>query len=52
MRPCNSGVRHAHRFGSIKARMGVTHFLIKTLRRVATEMTLHVVSYNLRLVAS
>jgi hypothetical protein len=29
------------------ARMGATHFLIKTLPRVATEMALHVLAYNL-----
>lgn len=27
--------------------MGVTHFLMKTLPRVAAEMALHVLSYNL-----
>jgi transposase len=31
-----------HPFGTIKARMGATHFLTKTLPRVATEMALHV----------
>jgi transposase len=36
-----------HPFGTIKARMGATHFLTKTLPRVATEMALHVLSYNL-----
>jgi transposase len=36
-----------HPFGTIKARMGATHFLMKTLPRVATEMALHVLSYNL-----
>jgi hypothetical protein len=30
-----------------KARMGATHFLMKTLPRVATEMALHVLAYNL-----
>jgi len=29
------------------ARMGATHFLMKTLPRVATEMALHVLAYNL-----
>jgi len=28
-------------------RMGATHFLIKTLPKVATEMALHVLAYNL-----
>jgi Transposase DDE domain len=36
-----------HPFGTIKARMGATHFLMKTLPRVATEMVLHVLGYNL-----
>ena len=36
-----------HPFGTIKARMGATHFLIKTLPRVASEMALHVLAYNL-----
>ena len=36
-----------HPFGTIKARMGATHFLTKSLPRVATEMALHVLAYNL-----
>src|SRR6516164_3060057 len=36
-----------HPFGTIKARMGATHFLMKRLPRVATEMALHVLAYNL-----
>nr|MBC8157999.1 transposase [Alphaproteobacteria bacterium] len=36
-----------HPFGTIKARMGATHFLTKTLPRVSTEMALHVLAYNL-----
>ena len=36
-----------HPFGTIKARMGATHFLMKTLPRVATEMALSVLAYNL-----
>jgi hypothetical protein len=36
-----------HPFGTIKARMGATHFLMKTLPRVAGEMALHVLAYNL-----
>ena len=36
-----------HPFGTIKARMGATHFLMKTLPRVATEMALLVLAYNL-----
>jgi hypothetical protein len=33
-----------HPFGTIKARMGATHFLMKTLPRVAGEMALHVLA--------
>ena len=36
-----------HPFGTVKARMGATHFLMKTLRKVATDMALHVLAYNL-----
>ena len=36
-----------HPFGTIKARMGATHFLMKRLHNVAAEMALHVLSYNL-----
>ena len=36
-----------HPFGTMKARMGATHFLMKTLPKVATEMALHVLAYNL-----
>ena len=36
-----------HPFGTIKARMGATHFLCKTLPKVAAEMALHVLAYNL-----
>jgi transposase len=36
-----------HPFGTIKARMGATHFLMETLPRVAAEMALHVLAYNL-----
>jgi transposase len=36
-----------HPFGTIKARMGATHFLMKTLPHVRTEMALHVFAYNL-----
>jgi hypothetical protein len=37
-----------HLFGTIKAWMGATHFQTKTLRRVSTEMSLHVLAYNLK----
>jgi transposase len=36
-----------HPFGTLKARMGATHFLMKRLPKVATEMALHVLAYNL-----
>jgi Transposase DDE domain len=36
-----------HPFGTIKARMGATHFLTKTLPKLAAEMALHVLAYNL-----
>lgn len=36
-----------HPVGTIKARMGATHFLMKTLSRVVTEIALHVLAYNL-----
>jgi transposase len=41
-----------HPFGTIKARMGATHFLMKTLPRVAAEMALHVLAYNMTRVMS
>ena len=37
-----------HPFGTIKAWMGATHFQMKTLKKVATEMALHVLAYNLK----
>ena len=37
-----------HAFGTIKHWMGWTHFLTKTLARVRTEMSLHVLAYNLK----
>ena len=36
-----------HPFGTMKARMGATHFLMQRLPKVATEMALHVLAYNL-----
>jgi hypothetical protein len=36
-----------HPFGTLKMRMGATHFLMKRLPNVATEMALHVLAYNL-----
>ena len=37
-----------HTFGTLKAWMGATHFLTKTLPKVKTEMSLHVLAYNLK----
>ncbi len=37
-----------HPFGTIKSWMGATHFLSKSLERVRTEMSLHVLAYNLK----
>jgi transposase len=37
-----------HPFGTLKAWMGSTHFLTKTLSRVSTEMSLHVLAYNFK----
>lgn len=37
-----------HPFGTLKAWMGHTHFLMRTLPRVSTEMSLHVLAYNLK----
>jgi Transposase DDE domain len=41
-----------HPFGTMKARMGATHFLMKTLPNVAAEMALHVLAYNMTRVMS
>ena len=37
-----------HPFGTLKAWMGSTHFLMKRLPNVKTEMSLHVLAYNLK----
>jgi hypothetical protein len=37
-----------HPFGTIKNWMGATHFQMKTLERVSTEMSLHVLAYNMK----
>jgi len=37
-----------HPYATLKAWMGSTHFLTKTLPRVSTEMSLHVMAYNLK----
>ena len=50
-RPDAMRVRRAtveHAFGTLKAWMGATHFKTRTLDRVRTEMSLHVLAYNLK----
>ena len=37
-----------HVFGTLKHWMGSTHFLTRTLANVGTEMSLHVLAYNLK----
>ena len=37
-----------HPYGTLKLWMGSAHFLTKTLDRVGTEMSLHVLAYNLK----
>jgi hypothetical protein len=37
-----------HPFGTIKSWMGATHFQMKRLKKVGTEMALHVLAYNLK----
>jgi len=37
-----------HPFGTIKSWMGSTHFQMKTLPRVSTEISLHVLAYNMK----
>ena len=49
--PDAMGVRRQtveHPFGTFKSWMGSTHFLTRTLKRVRTEMSLHVLAYNLK----
>jgi hypothetical protein len=37
-----------HPFATLKAWMGSSHFLTKTLEKVKTEMSLHVLAYNMK----
>ena len=37
-----------HPFGTLKDWMGATHFLTRSLDRVSTEMSLHVLAYNMK----
>ena len=41
-----------HAFGTLKAWMGATHFRTRTLDKVRTEMSLHVLAYNLKRVVA
>ena len=52
--PKSMRVRRAtveHPFGTLKAWMGATHFKTRTLEKVRTEMSLHVLAYNLKRVS-
>jgi transposase len=46
MRVRRATVEHA--FGTLKAWMGATHFRTRTLEKVRTEMSLHVLAYNMK----
>ena len=41
-----------HPFGTIKARIGATHFVTRRLRNVRTEMALNILAYNLKRLVS
>jgi transposase len=41
-----------HTFGTLKHWMGASHFLMKTKAHVSTEMSLHVLAYNMKRVMS
>jgi len=50
-RPDAMRIRRAtveHAFGTLKAWMGVTHFNTRTLDKVRTEVSLHVLAHNLK----
>jgi hypothetical protein len=50
-RPDSMRTRRAtveHPFGTIKSWMGATHFQTRTLPHVSTEMSLHVLAYNMK----
>ena len=54
-RPDAMRIRRAtveHPFGTLKAWMGATHFKTRTLDKVRTEMSLHVLAYNLKRVVA
>lgn len=51
MRPGAMRIRRQtieHPFGTIKYWMGARHFLTRTPDRVSTEMSLHVLAYNMK----
>lgn len=37
-----------HPFGTLKAWMGATHFLAKTLAKVKTAISLYILTYNIK----
>jgi len=37
-----------HPYGTIKSWMGYTHFQTRTIEKVSTEMSLHVLAYNMK----
>jgi hypothetical protein len=37
-----------HPFGTIKMWMGATHFLMRRFKNVSTEISLHILAYNLK----
>ncbi|PTW47765.1 DDE family transposase [Rhodovulum kholense] len=41
-----------HPFGTLKARMGHTHFLTRRLKNVRSEMALNVLAYNIKRVVA
>ena len=41
-------IRCGKPFGTLKAWMGATHFLTRTLAKVRTEMSLQVLAYNMK----
>ena len=45
---CEGGCDSLLAFGTLKSRMGSTHFLTKTIEKVSTEMSLHVLAYNMK----
>ena len=47
--PCTSAEQTVeHPYGTLKGWMGSTHFLTKTLDHMSTEMSLHVLAYNMK----